>query len=83
VPFAIGGAAVYDHYVQADSLQRSLRTLWTGIAIAVDYKWTFKPEKTAQIAQMHERVANRLNWLCTTNAGLYIVGSSRSVGSRH
>jgi aarF domain-containing kinase len=71
VPLA-GAAYAYDHYVYADGIQRSLRTLYTGIAIAADYKISFRPSRTDAIAGMHERVAARLHKLCVGNGGLYI-----------
>lgn len=40
--------------------------------IALDYKMNFTPEKSDQIPELHERVANRVYDLLTTNGGLYI-----------
>jgi len=62
----------YDHFVQANALQRSLFTLYTGISIALDYKFNFKPSKSESIDALHQRVADRLHKLCVTNQGLYI-----------
>ena len=42
------------------------------LAIALDYKLNFTPEKSDQIPQLHERVAERIYHLLTTNGGLYI-----------
>ena len=40
--------------------------------ITLDYKWNFTPEKSEQIPQLHERVAQRVFDLMTGNGGLYI-----------
>ena len=63
---------LYDSYFQANALQRSLFTAYTGLAIAVDYKFNFRPSKTESIDALHQRVADRLHKLCITNQGLYI-----------
>ena len=42
------------------------------LAIALDYKLNFTPGKSDQIPQLHERVAERIYHLLTTNGGLYI-----------
>lgn len=70
---AISGIALFGYdYYQAQALSRSFRTLRTGIAIAVDYKWNFKASNAEGIEALHQRVADRLHWLCITNQGLYI-----------
>ena len=40
--------------------------------ITLDYKWNFTPEKSEFIPQLHERVAERVYNLFTSNGGLYI-----------
>ena len=40
--------------------------------ITLDYKLNFTPEKSDQIPQLHERVAQRVYDLLTSNGGLYI-----------
>ena len=40
--------------------------------IALDYKVNFRPELSDEIPALHERVANRVYDLLTTNGGLYI-----------
>jgi aarF domain-containing kinase len=40
--------------------------------IALDYKLNFKPELSEQIPLLHQRVADRIYNLLTTNGGLYI-----------
>lgn len=40
--------------------------------IALDYKINFTPEKTEEIPELHQRVADRLYNLLTSNGGLYI-----------
>lgn len=42
------------------------------VVILLDFKFNFTPDKADKIAALHERVADRLHWLCTTNQGLYI-----------
>lgn len=42
------------------------------IMITLDYKWNFTPEKSEFIPQLHERVAERVFNLFTSNGGLYI-----------
>lgn len=41
-------------------------------AITLDYKLNFTPEKSDQIPELHERVAQRVYDLLTSNGGLYI-----------
>lgn len=53
-----------DDINQTDSLQFSLITL--------DYKLNFNEEKSEQIPELHQRVADRLYDLLTSNGGLYI-----------
>ena len=38
--------------------------------IFVDFKWNFSPDKSPQqIDALHERVANRMHYVCTENGG--------------
>ncbi|CAA7264407.1 unnamed protein product [Cyclocybe aegerita] len=71
---ALGLGVLYgvDKYYNASSIIRNFRTLWTCAMITADYKWNFTPEKTKQIPQLHERVADRVFNLLTSNGGLYI-----------
>src|ERR1700748_2752547 len=59
---ALGASAVYlvDTNYYASSLTRSLRTLYTGAVIALDYKLHFNAANAEAIPQLHERVAERL-----------------------
>ncbi|TCD65573.1 hypothetical protein EIP91_002494 [Steccherinum ochraceum] len=68
----IGGGLVVDEQLNASAISRNLRTLWACAAIALDYKMNFTAEKTNEIPALHERVAERLYNLLTTNGGLYI-----------
>ncbi|EFI26591.1 atypical/ABC1/ABC1-B protein kinase [Coprinopsis cinerea okayama7 len=70
----LGLASLYawDHYSNASAIFRNVRTLWTCLAITLDYKINFTPEKSDQIPQLHERVAERVYNLLTSNGGLYI-----------
>ena len=71
---ALGIGTVYtvDNQYNASAIVRNLRTLWTCAAITLDYKLNFTPEKSDQIPQLHERVADRVYNLLTSNGGLYI-----------
>ncbi|KAF8152294.1 ABC1 family-domain-containing protein [Crassisporium funariophilum] len=68
----LGTVYVVDKQYNASSIIRNLRTLWTCAVITLDYKWNFTPEKTEFIPQLHERVADRMFDLMTSNGGLYI-----------
>lgn len=46
--------------------------LFQCAAITLDYKLNFTPEKTDKIPELHERVAQRVYDLLTSNGGLYI-----------
>ncbi|KAK7045931.1 hypothetical protein VNI00_006926 [Paramarasmius palmivorus] len=71
---ALGVGTVYtiDLNFNASAIGRNLRTLWTCALITIDYKFNFTPEKNDQIPQLHERVANRMYNLFTSNGGAYI-----------
>ncbi|KAG8697823.1 methionine-synthesizing 5- methyltetrahydropteroyltriglutamate--homocysteine methyltransferase, partial [Ceratobasidium sp. 395] len=66
------GGYYYDREFKASAIRRSLRTLWMGAVITLDYKWNFNPQNSAGINALHERVARRLHDCIVTNAGLYI-----------
>ncbi|PFH49163.1 hypothetical protein AMATHDRAFT_195305 [Amanita thiersii Skay4041] len=68
----LGTAFVIDRELNASAIARNFRTLYTCAAITLDYKWNFTPEKSEQIPQLHERVAERVYNLLTSNGGLYI-----------
>ncbi|TFK35821.1 ABC1 family-domain-containing protein [Crucibulum laeve] len=71
---AVGLGTVWavDKTYNASAITRNLRTLWTCAAITLDYKWNFTPGKSELIPELHERVANRVYNLLTSNGGLYI-----------
>ncbi|KAF6756514.1 ABC1 family-domain-containing protein [Ephemerocybe angulata] len=71
---ALGGGALYawDRYYNASAIRRNLRTLQTCAMITIDYKLNFTPGKSEQIPELHERVAERMYNLLTSNGGLYI-----------
>jgi len=52
------------------SLSRNARTLYAGIATAVDYKLLSGGPK--ELEATHRRVAERILWVCRANSGLYI-----------
>ncbi|KAF9554246.1 ABC1-domain-containing protein [Agrocybe pediades] len=68
----LGMAYVVDKTYNASAIFRNLRTLYTCAMITLDYKLNFTPEKSEQIPQLHERVAQRVFDLMTGNGGLYI-----------
>nr|GAT51209.1 predicted protein [Mycena chlorophos] len=70
----IGVGAVYtlDRTANASALFRNLRTLWACARITADYKFNFTEDKSAQIPELHERVADIMYNLFTSNGGLYI-----------
>lgn len=72
------GGAIYalDARSEAQLLQRTTRTFYNGIALAVDYKLNFRPSPKESsmnhIEELHERVANRIFDVFERNGGLYI-----------
>ncbi|XP_006457101.1 hypothetical protein AGABI2DRAFT_188802 [Agaricus bisporus var. bisporus H97] len=72
VTLGLGTVFAADKYFNASSILRNLRTLYTCAAITLDYKMNFTPEKSEQIPELHERVAQRVYDLLTSNGGLYI-----------
>ncbi|KAG9076421.1 hypothetical protein FS749_011806, partial [Ceratobasidium sp. UAMH 11750] len=62
----------YDREFKASAIRRSLRTLWMGAVVTLDYKWNFNPKNSAGIDALHARVARRLHDCIITNGGLYI-----------
>ncbi|KAJ6579517.1 ABC1 family-domain-containing protein [Mycena vulgaris] len=72
--FGLGVGVVWglDRQFNASAIGRNLRTLWACALITADYKMNFTPEKSDQIPELHERVANIMFNLFTSNGGLYI-----------
>ncbi|KAF8966801.1 ABC1 family-domain-containing protein [Flammula alnicola] len=68
----LGTVYAVDKTYNASAIFRNLRTLHTCAMITLDYKWNFTPEKSDLIPQLHERVAQRVYDLMTSNGGLYI-----------
>lgn len=64
------GRYVVEHFVI--NLLLTFYDLFQCALIALDYKLNFKPELSDDIPALHERVANRVYDLLTTNGGLYI-----------
>lgn len=70
---AVGTAGYYyDREFQASAIRRSLRTLWMGAVVTLDYKWNFNPANVEGINALHERVAHRIHDCVIKNGGLYI-----------
>ncbi|KAJ3535843.1 hypothetical protein NM688_g6922 [Phlebia brevispora] len=72
IALAIGGVAFYDYNYNASVIGRNLRTFWVCLNIALDYKFNFTPENADSIPLLHQRVADRVYNLLTSNGGLYI-----------
>ncbi|KAK7053810.1 ABC1 domain-containing protein [Favolaschia claudopus] len=70
--FGIGAIYGLDRQFNASAIGRNLRTLWACALITAEYKMNFTPEKSDQIPELHERVANIMYNLFTGNGGLYI-----------
>jgi aarF domain-containing kinase len=73
-PIAIGGVVGYgvynwDKHFQSEVLQRSVRALACGIAIAAEYKFVWTPHNASEV---NERVARRIVDCCKRNEGLYV-----------
>ncbi|KAG7442157.1 ABC1-domain-containing protein [Guyanagaster necrorhizus] len=69
-----GTGAVYtlDRLFNASAITRNCRTLYTCAMITLDYKFNFTEEKSDLIPELHQRVADRMYNLFTSNGGLYI-----------
>ncbi|KAI5303267.1 hypothetical protein KEM56_007733 [Ascosphaera pollenicola] len=63
-----------DRQFYASCVTRSLRTFWTSIVVALDYKINFRknPPLAKSIEAVHARNARRLYDLLRTNSGLYL-----------
>lgn len=70
--FGLGAAYLADTELNASAVTRNLRTLWTCALISADYKLNFTPEHADRIPALHQRVADRMYDLFTSNGGLYI-----------
>lgn len=70
--FGLGAAYLADTELNASAVTRNLRTLWTCALISADYKLNFTPEHADRIPAIHQRVADRMYDLFTSNGGLYI-----------
>ncbi|KAI9882769.1 MAG: hypothetical protein M1823_005481 [Watsoniomyces obsoletus] len=70
----IGGGYLFDRFLLASSIVRSLRTFSLGIIVAADYKINFReqPLLADSIPAVHARNAERLFDLLRTNGGLYL-----------
>ncbi|KAH8802803.1 ABC transporter [Xylogone sp. PMI_703] len=71
---ALGTFYVIDTQFYASSLTRSLRTFWTGLVVAIDYKLNFRPQPLfgGDIPDLHWRNAERVSELLRHNGGLYL-----------
>jgi aarF domain-containing kinase len=73
---SIAGGVVYlaDRQIYASGLLRSVRTFYTGLVVAIDYKLNFRadPWVSGTIQDLHNRNAQRLFDLLQDNGGLYL-----------
>ncbi|KAH8589061.1 ABC transporter [Bisporella sp. PMI_857] len=69
-----GAFYLVDTQFYSSSITRSLRTFWTGIVIAIDYKLNFRPHPLlgGGIDDLHRRSATRIFDLLHHNGGLYL-----------
>lgn len=76
VLLALGAAVAVgwelDRDFNARTLERTLRVLYMGLALAVDYKVNFDPDSLEAIEALHDRCANRILQTCERNGGLYV-----------
>lgn len=78
--FSAAGGAVYliDKQVASSGLARSLRTFYTGLFVALDYKINFRAHplpligSEGGIEELHRRSAERMFDLLRHNGGLYL-----------
>ncbi|KAK0187109.1 ABC1 family-domain-containing protein [Armillaria mellea] len=72
--FIAGTGVLYtlDRLFNASAITRNFRTIHTCAMITLDYKFNFTPEKSDLIPELHQRVADRMYNLFTSNGGLYI-----------
>ncbi|OSX61911.1 hypothetical protein POSPLADRAFT_1070397 [Postia placenta MAD-698-R-SB12] len=68
----VGAVWIVDRQYNASAITRNIQTFWTCSVIALDYKLNFTPELSDSIPLLHERVAERMYDLFTSNGGLYI-----------
>jgi aarF domain-containing kinase len=70
----VGTTYLFDKYVWASGLGRSLSTFGTGLIVALDYKLNFRPEPWTggTVQDLHVRNAERMFNLLSTNGGLYL-----------
>lgn len=61
-----------DRRFNARTLQRTLRVLYMGLSLALDYKLNFDPDSLAAMESLHQRCANLILQTCERNGGLYV-----------
>ena len=69
-----GVVLTLDVYAYDRCLSRSIRTFWTGLVVALDYKLNFRPDPWIgdTVADVHGRSARRVFDLLRENGGLYL-----------
>eukprot|EP01111_Echinosteliopsis_oligospora_P018502 TRINITY_DN8526_c0_g1_i1.p1 TRINITY_DN8526_c0_g1~~TRINITY_DN8526_c0_g1_i1.p1 ORF type:complete len:364 (-),score=60.59 TRINITY_DN8526_c0_g1_i1:157-1248(-) len=78
---SLGAIYAADYLFNASSLERTLRTGYNGVVIAVDYKLNFKPG--ADFEKLHARTAQRMLNVCLKNGGLYIKFGQQIASMNH
>ncbi|TQS36897.1 hypothetical protein Golomagni_02644 [Golovinomyces magnicellulatus] len=70
----LGTLYLLDTEIYASSITRSVRTFWTGLIVAADYKLNFTPNPWfgGDVSDIHHRSAERLFKLLHQNGGLYL-----------
>ncbi|KAF7187586.1 ABC1 family protein lscO [Pseudocercospora fuligena] len=70
----VGIAYVIDTQFYHSCLTRSARTFYTGLVVALDYKFNFRPDPWYgdSVADLHHRSAQRVFDLLRNNGGLYL-----------
>ncbi|KAI9021980.1 ABC1 family-domain-containing protein [Hyaloraphidium curvatum] len=63
---------VADDKLNYSSATRSIRTLWTGLLITLDYKLNWTKDAGPHLLEIHARAGQRILDTCKANGGLYI-----------
>ncbi|KAI8053401.1 kinase-like domain-containing protein [Syncephalis plumigaleata] len=74
LPYALVGSAawIWDRWYGARVLSRNTRAIWAAGQLALDYKWNFQADRSAdELSALHQRAAERILDVCQKNGGLY------------
>jgi aarF domain-containing kinase len=70
LPCALVGSAVWiwDKWYGARVLSRNTRAIWAAVQLAMDYKWNFQANRSAdELSALHRRSAERILNVCQKN----------------